>query len=174
MQRHMMRTLVIAAAFLVSACGFRPLHTAVNSAGVAAPLANIALETTASDDSDDKRAAFLVRQSLESRLSDTAPEPRYRLRLTPAVSRSGLGVGRNDVASRFDYNMFVRYKLTDAASGEELTDGRVYAVATFGAPRDPYGRISAEVSAAEQAAEQAADRILLDLATYFADPDSAE
>jgi len=162
--------LIILTLFLVS-CGFQPLHQSVKQGAAATPLSQIALDSSYDDDSDNKRAAFLITQSLRERMSGTVAEPKYRLSYSPSVTRGGLGVGRDDVASRYDYNIYTSYRLTDAETGKLLKQGRTYSVATFGAPRDPYGRIIAEVSAAEQASQQAADRILTDLAIYFTDPD---
>ena len=166
-----MRPLLIAATLFLASCGFRPLHQEVAPATstALAPLTSLRIDAGYRDDADDKRAAFLITQSLRERLGADSPTPRYTLTLTPRVSRAGLGVGANDVASRFDYNIFTAYRLLDAKSGEEVARGSVYSVATFGAPADPFGRISAEVNAAEQASRQAADEIVTELALHFAD-----
>ena len=168
-----MRTPVIASALLLSACaGFQPLHQATGSVGEAAslaPLQAIAIDAGYRDDSDDKRAAYLIRQALEERVGG-AVAPLYTLKLTPRAQRAGLAVGTDDVASRYDYNLYTAYRLEDRKSGKVLTRGNIYSTASFGAPRDPYGRISAEVNAAEQAAAQAADDLILELALYLAGP----
>ena len=169
-----MRIFLIISALFLTACGFQPLHQNIKAGAGGTPLNQIALDSNYTDDADDKRAAFLITQSLRERVSDTVSAPTYRLSYTPSVRRTGLGVGVDDVASRFDYNIYTRYSLTDAKTGEVLKKGRIYSVATFGAPRDPYGRIVAEGNAAEQASQQAADRLITDIALYFSDAESDE
>ena len=71
---------------------------------------------------------------------------------------------------RYDSNVTVRYSLTDAKSGEILTNGTVTAISTFGAPLDPYGLIAADKSALQQTSKEAADRLLIKLAGYYANP----
>jgi len=166
-------TLLLTATLVLTACGFRPLHQEIAPATATelAPLTSIRIDAGYRDDSDDKRAAYLITQALRDRLGADAATPRYTLELTPRVSRGGLGVGSNDVASRYDYNIYTAYALIDADTGDRITRGQVYSVATFGAPRDPYGRIAAEVNAAEQASKQAADEIITELALHFADPE---
>ena len=169
-----MRIFLILSVLLLTACGFQPLHQNIKAGAGGTPLNQIALDSAYNNDADNKRAAFLITQSLRERVSDTVSEPTYRLRYTPYVSRSGLGVGVDDVASRFDYNIYTNYSLTDAETGKVLKNGSIYSVATFGAPRDPYGRIVAEGNAAEQASQQAADRLITDIALYFSDAESDE
>ena len=165
-----MRHLALAAlTFLLAACGFRPLHQAVAPVGLDSPLRSVAVSTAVGDDSDDKRVAYRLAESLKERLGDPGEDARYRLSVSPSVRRAGLATGRNDVASRFDLNIATRYTLTDAVSGEQLARDLVYSTATFGAPVDPYGRLTAEIDAAEQGADAAADRIVADLAVLFAD-----
>lgn len=166
-----MRFLLPLLALLLAACGFRPLHQAANPAGLAgAPLRGVDVRVSAPDDSDDQRVAFLIDQALEARLGAGTPAL-YHLDIVPSASRAGLAVSPNDVATRYDYRIYARFTLSDAATGEQLLRDQVYAVSSFGAPRDPYGRIAAELSAAELASEDAADRIFTELALYFADAD---
>ena len=155
--------------FLLAGCGFRPLHQAVAPAGADSPLRAVAVATSVGDDSDNKRVAYRLAESLRERLGEPGEAARYRLTVSPDVRRAGLATGRNDVASRFDLNIATRYTLTDAVTGEQLARDLVYSTATFGAPVDPYGRLTAEIDAAEQGADAAADRIIADLAVLFAD-----
>ena len=172
--RHLLAATLVLAALLLAACGFRPLHQAANPASLASgPLRAVDIDVISADDSDDERAAFLINRALEARLRTNVPA-RYRLEVIPAVSRAGLGVSPNDVATRYDYRIFARFTLTDTDTGERLMRDQVYAVSSFGAPADPYGRIAAELSAAELASQDAADRIFTELALYFATPEDAE
>ena len=177
-----MRTLAMACmALLLSACGFRPLHTAA-SQGLPAnlgPLADLAIDVRHADNSEDRRMAFLIQEALQDRLPgspsrDALTGPRYQLRVTPTVDRAGLGVGTDDIASRFDLNVFARWELWDGVTGDRLARDQVFAVSTFGAPLDPFGRIAAEVDASEQAAEEAANLLINDLAVWFAGEERRE
>ena len=165
-----MRHLALASlTLLLASCGFRPLHQAVAPAGLDSPLRAVAVTTAVGDDSDDKRVAYRLTESLKERLGDPGEAARYRLTVSPKVRRAGLATGRNDVASRFDLNIATTYTLSEALSGERIARDLVYSTATFGAPLDPYGRLTAEIDAAEQGADAAADRIVADLAVLFAD-----
>ena len=166
-----MRVLLLPATLLLASCGFRPLYEAAPVLKDSAQLGGIAVDTRHSDDADDRRMAFLLREALESRLPSPGVEARYRLRVTPAVRQRRLAVGPDDVASRYDYNVYARYELTDMQSGEVVLKDRIYAVSTYGSPRDPYGRIAEDLSAAQLAADEAADRIFADLSVHFADPE---
>ena len=168
-----MRALLIPATLLLAACGFRPLHQAAPELASINGIGGIAIEVSSADDSDDRRVAFLLDQQLDQRLPEAGAEPRYRLKVTPTVSRAGLAVAANDVAARFDYNVFANYELSDAATGEILLAKQVYAVSTYGAPDDAYGRIASELSAADLAAQEAADRIVSDIAVHLATDDES-
>lgn len=167
-----MRHFLLIAALFLTACGFQPLHQNIKAGAGGTPLNQITVDSAHNGEANNKRAAFLISQALRERITDPETEPTYRLRYTPTVRRTPLGVGVDDVASRFDYNIYTSYRLTDANTGKLLKVGRIYSVATFGAPRDPYGRIIAEVSAAEQASQQAADRLITELALYFSEAQS--
>lgn len=160
---------LVLSAFLTACAGFQPLHRAAGDGGSLAPLSQVSVAVGYPDDADDKRAAYLIRQALESRIGEDDAASRYLLRLTPRVRRSGLAVGRDDVASRFDYTIATRYQLVERATGATVSGGTLYNTASFGAPRDPYGRISAELNAAEQASGAAADALVTELALHFAD-----
>ena len=107
-------------------------------------------------------------QRLRDRIGENNGE--HVLTLNPILRRSGFGINSIDVASRYDSNVTVRYTLTDKKSGKVLTKGSVTAVSTFGAPLDPYGLIAADKNATQQTTKEAADRILVKLASYYANP----
>ena len=169
-----MRILLPLLALALAACGFRPLHQAANPAGLAnAPLRGVNVNVIAPNDSEDQRVAFMIDEAMEARLGAGTPAL-YNLEIIPAVSRAGLAVSPDDVATRFDYRIFARFTLTDAKTGDRLMRDQVYAISSFGAPVDPYGRLAAELAAAELASQDAADRIFTELALYFAEPEDED
>jgi len=123
--------------------------------------ADISVATTAEEKID-----FLLKQSLRDRFGDNSAT-KYTLNISPKISRRSLGISDDDVASRYDLAMTARFELVDNKSGKGVFKDSVRAVSTFAAPRDPYGRISAENNATEQVASETADRIIIRLARYF-------
>ena len=152
---------------LLTACGFTPLHAPTLASG-GMSFEDVSIKITDGTDQGDKEAGFLVMQRLRDRIGENTGQ--HILTLTPTLNRTGFGVNSIDVASRYDSNVTVRYSLTDAKSGEILTNGTVTAISTFGAPLDPYGLIAADKSALQQTSKEAADRLLIKLASYYANP----
>ena len=108
-------------------------------------------------------------QRLRDRIGENTGK--HVLTLDPTHFRSGFGVNSIDVSSRFDSTVRVNYTLAEAKTGSVLTKGSVTAVSTFGAPVDPYGLVAAEKSALQQTTKEAADRLLVKLASYYANPE---
>jgi len=152
---------------LITACGFTPMH-APSTASSGISFEDVSIEITDGRDQGDKEAGFFVMQRLRDRLGVNTGK--HTLTLTPRLTRSGFGVNSIDVASRYDSTVTINYSLTDLKSGDVLTRGSVKAVSTFGAPRDPYGLIAADKSALQQTTKEAADRLLVKLASYYANP----
>ncbi|WP_017932341.1 LPS assembly lipoprotein LptE [Robiginitomaculum antarcticum] len=163
----MKHIILIAAALIVSACGFTPLH-APSPLGVM-PTQNMYLdfvETDARGATGDK-IEFLLRQSLIDSMGTPSGSSPYTLSLTSKIQRSSIGVRQDDVAGRFDLRLTVNYRLLETKTGDVLDTGSVSAISTFGAPGDPYGSIAAQNNAEKRVAREAADRLLFDVATYF-------
>jgi len=165
----MMRALFIpflcSVAVLLSACGFTPMH---GTSGTAAPLANIDIELQKVTNVIDNQAGFLVAQRLRDRVgsgSDAAP---YRLEITPRYNRRLFGLTGADVASRYDVIVSARWKLLDAKTGKVLKTGSNLSTVTFAASEGPYGVITADNVGVEQSAKETADKVIIELAQYFA------
>jgi len=158
---------LFAASFL-AACGFTPLHAPITSSnGIS--FEDVSIKITDGRDQSDKEAGFFVMQRLRDRIGENTGK--HVLTLDPTHFRSGFGVNSIDVSSRFDSTVRVNYTLAEAKTGSVLTKGSVTAVSTFGAPVDPYGLVAAEKSALQQTTKEAADRLLVKLASYYANPD---
>jgi len=165
----MMRALFIpflcSFAVLLSACGFTPMH---GTSRTAAPLANMDIELKKASNVIDNQAGFLVVQRLRDRVgrrSDAAP---YRLEITPIYSRSGFGITGAEIASRYDIRVTAQWDLIDTKTGNSLKTGRNVSTVTFGAPEGPYGVITADNVGIEQSAKETADKVIIELAQYFA------
>lgn len=168
----MMKNFIIPAfALALSACGFTPVH-APSMADASTAFDNIRVELAETEYITDQESGYYLQQHLKDRLG--ANNGQHILRVTPKTSRGNYGLSSRDVATRYDMRMNVDYVLLDSDTGEELYSGDTRAISTFGSPVDPYSRIASQRTAAEQVAREAADRILLQLASYYKDPERAE
>ena len=165
----MMRSLFIVSALLFSAllsgCGFTPVHGA---SGVAAPLANIDIQLERGSNVVTNQAGFFVLQRLRDRTGiapDTAP---YRLEITPRYTRTRFGLTDADIASRYDVTVGTNWKLVNTKNGNVMKRGNTTTKTTFGAPEGPFGVITADNVGVEQAASETADKLILELAKFFA------
>ena len=151
---------------LLSGCGFTPLHG--TTGGAAAPLANVDVQLLDGRTVVDNQAGFFVNQRLNDRIgvqSETAP---YALRITPSYRRARFGLTDSDIASRYDITVGTQWALVDTKTGKTVDSGRTSTTTTFGAPAGPYGVITADNVGVEQAAGETADKLILELAKYFA------
>ncbi|MCF6219771.1 MAG: LPS assembly lipoprotein LptE [Robiginitomaculum sp.] len=154
--------LILATALTLTACGFKPMHAPTAFGGTGVSMKNIRVEMQAND-----KINFLLAQALRDRMGDNRATP-YILRITPESRRKSLGIGADDVASRYDLVMDAEFELVDAKTGDIVYRSEVRAISTYGAPRDPYGTVAAQANAEEQVASEAADRIIARLASYQA------
>jgi len=150
---------------LLTACGFTPMH-GTGLAGSSAKFEDISIQINDGRDAGDKEAGFLVMQRLRDRIGENTGK--HILELTPKLRRQRLGISADDVASRYDSILEIRYKLLDAKSGKILDKGNVKGTSTFGAPVDPYGIVAADNNAKQQIAKEVADRLLVKLSGYYA------
>ena len=147
---------------LLSACGFTPLHNAATSSN----FGDIAIDVTEGVDSGDKEAGFFVLQRLRDRIGHNSGK--HILKLDPLLKRDGFGISADDVTTRYDSTLSVRYSLIEASSGDVLTSGDVESTTTYAAPFDPFALDSVDNNALQQNAKDVADRLLLKLASYYA------
>ncbi|HFB55241.1 MAG TPA: hypothetical protein ENJ46_04890 [Hellea balneolensis] len=155
----------LGSALMLSACGFEPMHATNALNGASAVKGGVVFREISVVTSKNDKEDFLLKQALRDRLGDNS-NTRYTLRVVPTTSRRNLGIGADDVASRYDLIMTARFELLDAKTGDVLMKDKIRAISTFGAPRDPYGTASAQNNADRQVAAEAADRIIVRLARY--------
>jgi hypothetical protein len=159
---------ICAFAALSSACGFTPMHAPSNGfGGGEGAFGNVSVALGSDIRVDDKEAAFWVQQRLAERLG-TQTGAAQILEITPSARRGGVGISGQDIATRYDLNLALKYKLIDAASGKVLDKGTLNAVSTFTATNDPYALIAAEKETVKQLASDTADRLLTRVAGYYA------
>lgn len=160
--RYGFKGIVIAGALALGACGFKPMH-APNALGAntAYRFSDISVTTR-----ENLKKDFLIKQALRDRIGNNAGA-KYRLDIESTVGRKILGVGADDVASRYDLVMRTKFSLIDKKTGKPVYNGTTSATSTYGAPRDPYGTISAGENATAQVAAETADRIINRIAGYF-------
>lgn len=156
-------SVLLCSSVFLSACGFKPMHAPNGFGSSGLHYMDIAVTTV-----HEEKIDFLLKQALRDRMGNASGNTRYSLQITPRLARRSLGVGSDDVASRYDLTMAAKFELVDRKSREIMFQGTARATSTFAAPRDPYGRISAENNATEQVARETADRILIRLARYQA------
>lgn len=146
----------------LSACGFKPMHAPSTFSGNSFNYSSISVVTK-----NNEKIDFLLQQALRDRMGENHNTP-YTLKIVPKVSRGTLGIGGDDVASRYDLHMNVRFELIDTKTGKTVLRDKIRGTSTFGAPRDAYGTIAAQSNATEQVATDAADRIIIRIARYMA------
>lgn len=149
----------------LAGCGFTPMHGAN---GAAAPLANVNVELEKGSSIVDNQAGFFVSQRLRDRIGTQTDAAPYTLQIRPIYRRRRLGVTNADVASRYDISVTAIWELFDAKTGDRLDRGRSLSTVSFGAPDGPYGVITADNVGVEQAAKETADKLVIELARYFA------
>ncbi|MBL4853437.1 MAG: hypothetical protein JKY25_04275 [Robiginitomaculum sp.] len=154
--------LILATTLVLTACGFKPMHAPTAFGGKTVAMKNIRVEMQANGKID-----FLLAQALRARMGDNTGTS-YILKIKPELKRHNLGIGADDVASRYDLVLESEFELVDAKTGNVVYRDDVHTVSTFGAPRDPYGTVAAQNNAEEQVAAEATDRIIARLARYQA------
>ena len=166
----MMRALFISFALLLSAglagCGFTPMH---GSAGATAPLANMTVQLEKGSDVVDNQAGFFVEQRLRDRIGTASQAAPHILKIKPGYRRTLLGITGADVASRYDITVSAGWTLLDSKTGKTLKTGRALSTVTFAAPDGPYGVITADTVGIERSAKETADKVIVQIARYFAE-----
>jgi len=161
----MKRTLAAGAIALstlaLSACaGFTPLY---GRPGVEGGLTSI--ETVAAEG----RAGYLLREQLDDALGHKQGDPAaYKLYFSVKEFRFARGVRLDNVANRYELRMTVGWRLMDAKTGKEATNGNTEVSVTYDSADQPYAAIAAQNDGQERAATEAARKIQLDLATWLA------
>ena len=141
----------------LSACaGFQPMHA---SAPGKAAFSDLAIEMNSGTDENDRLAGFLIEKRLEDRISPSSSSD-YRLIITPASQRIGIGLTGQDFATRFDGVVTATWRLVKRSDGKTIGAGRARSVATYSADRDPYRLQVTTDQAMERASRAVADELI--------------
>ncbi len=161
-----------ACAAALAGCGFTPLYA---KAGVTQALSAMEIhvprgEAASGQSPAVNRIGFLMGEDLEDALAvDRSQRPLYRLDITVEEHNFPRGLTVNDVNTRNETHVTVRYALTDLSDGRKLKAGIEPVEVSYPASTEPYAGIVAQQDAQARAASTAADWIRVDLAAYFAD-----
>jgi LPS-assembly lipoprotein len=160
MGRIIAGVLTVAALGLSGCGGFTPLYA---TTGVAPALQSVEVS------SPQNRLGFLLREQLNDQLARKLDQPaKYRLELTADEVRSARGLRVNNVASDFELDLRVGYRLVEStAPTKVLLAGTAPVTVFYVSAEAPYAGIAAQQDAQERAANQAAIAIRLDLSRYF-------
>jgi len=148
----------------LASCGFTPVHQSHNGL-VSQSFSKMHITSLNGDNPDDKEAGFDIKQSMIDRIGQGTGE--HVLEITGLLRQRRLGITGDDIASRFEITLNAKYKLIDEKTGDTLHKGILSSKTSFGAPLDPFGRISAEENAAKRVAVDVADKLIFEMSEYY-------
>lgn len=154
------RSLLIAAAALLSGCGLHPLYTGGNSGPVASTLSRIEVAPI------EGKTGWLVANALKDRLARSDAPPLYRVDVKLDDDLNAIGISRDNYATRERRTLRARYQLVDAAKGTVLVDATAGSDVGVDVVGSDYATIAAENTAVERLATIVADQIVARLARY--------
>lgn len=158
--------IVIASALATAGCGFHPLFERTGANGGAQQVFDsIYVDPIV----DAGRSGYELRNSLISLLEGTSRSDLalYHLRIVLNQSIEGTAIQTNGYITRYAYNMTVKYHLSNAHTGAELTTGTETVISGYDVVASPYSTLVTQQDAQRSAAKEVADRIRIDLGVYF-------
>jgi LPS-assembly lipoprotein len=160
--------LALAAAALLAACGFRPLH------GGASPTSSPALADIAISTIPD-RSGQMLHNLLLDRISPTgAPaSPRYLLdvQLTETVER--LAIRRDETATRANLSVVAGFSLRRVADNAPVLAGAASSTGSFNILRNEFATLSAENDVRRRVLREISDDIRTRVAIFLDRPISS-
>jgi LPS-assembly lipoprotein len=158
-------TLLLASAFLLTACGFHTVygsHGDQNSA-VTAGLGDIAIENI-----PDRPGQILKNDLIDRMYSKGRPvTPHYRLKVMLSSSEADLGIQADATSTRAQLNTTGEYTLTDLA-GKKLASGMAHSVSNFDTLDQQFSTQAAREAATERTIDEVSNQIVNALSLYFA------
>lgn len=152
----------LAAALLLSGCGYRPLYgSSADSAGVAATMASVSIPAA------DNRVGQLIRNDLISSMQSGTGEDRYTLEIVPSVRKTSIIQKPTVDSQRQAVNLSVEFDLIEKASGTSLHKGKTFSQASYDVVGQPFADMQAETNATERAAHEVSADIRIRIAAYF-------
>ena len=156
-----MRTLLLAAALALSACGLRPMYADGGSGAVAGSLRTIQVQAIPG------RAGWLMQKALVQRLGENeGADSRYRLEVELDDNITGFGIRGDSAATRERRTLRARYRLVDLATGAVVLDATAGSDAGIDVVSSQYATVAAEQTALERLSEVVADQMVGRLAMF--------
>ena len=155
-----MRTILLAAALLCSACTLRPLYSGGSGGAVAQSLRHVEVAPIGG------RAGWLVRTALEDRLGNGEGGARYRLEVELDDRITGYGIRADNSVTRHRRTLRARYRLVENERGTVVLDATAGSDAGVDVVSSEYATVAAEQTALERLAKEVADQILARVALY--------
>lgn len=151
-------------ALLPASCALAPLHGGDTGARINSELAAIEVDAPRS------RLGQILALELARELDPAGLDRprRYALVVRLDRERSPLAVQLDDVTTRFDLTLAVRFDLVRKADGALLYRSAVRRVASYNVVRAPYATLVAEQDAERRAAKELAREIRSRLAVHLA------
>ena len=153
-----------ALAALLFGCGFRPLY---GTTGANEKLSNLFAQVRIENIPD--RTGQKLRNFLLDRINPAGQpaRPLYYLQVKTSVSRTDLGIQRDETATRAILVLTAKYKLSDSAKKTFLVRGSTQSTNSFNIVASDFATLSGETDAIERAAREVSDDIKTRLALYF-------
>ncbi|AWD22070.1 LPS assembly lipoprotein LptE [Fuscovulum blasticum] len=145
------RRFLLLSPLALAACGFTPAYA---PGGAATALFGT---VRAADPYDRNTFDFVER--IEERLG-RPQDVRYNLAYSISTGVAGVGVTTDNQITRYNLTGSVNYTLTDAASGQRVTGGRVQSFTAFAATGSTVAGLAAEEDAALRLMRILADQIV--------------
>lgn len=148
----------------LAGCGFRPLYAErTGGDGVASDAAAVRIAPI------PDRAGQILRNELIDRLNPAGEpdEPRYALEVRLAVAKLGLGIRKDETATRASLRFRSTFRLRDSDTRAIVYASRAGAVTSYNIVDSEYATIASERAARRRGLVLIADSIALRLAAYF-------
>ena len=159
----MRRALLIAAFFLLPACGLHPLYGGGADSPVASALRSVEVGPIPG------QAGWLVRNKLIDRLGESGQgSAAYRLDVTLDDNITAFGIRADRAATRERRTLRARYQLVRLTTGEVVLDSTAGSDAGIDIVSSDYATVAAEQTALENLAEAVADQIVGRVGLYAA------
>lgn len=168
MKRLVLTIAFLAAAPMLSSCGFTPLYATADTGGKSA-LASVHVATISASDT----ALPILNRAFEARTARESEESKYDLFLNVKEEAQQLAVQIDDSVTRYNYRMIGAYTLVERATGKK-SNGRATAVVSFNVVSSQYSTLFAETAAREKAARVLVEEIDRDILINLAAANEAK
>lgn len=148
---------------VLSACGFRPLHSQSSDVNLSHYLSSIEVESIAD------RSGQILRNDLQTRLSPRGPSSNTTFTLTTSLNESiqHLAIQKNAFAVRANLQLEVTYNLIRKSDKTVLLTSRNTVVTSYNITSSDYATLIAQKDARERALKEIADAMHTQLSVFI-------